>query len=110
MNYLSEEEILDYLMTSDFNEGLTPDEFTFLLLKFRYHYRLTRGKNESLFIGLESRIKEIENLRDNTKKEIESYKKKAEEAERKFNELRERKLTWRERFKGKIILKEDEIK
>lgn len=112
MNYLSEEDILNYLMTSDFNEGLTPDELIFLLCKFRNFYRVSYGKNQNMKIDLESRIKEVEDFKMVKNIEVQKYLMEKIEAERKLEKIKkvlERKLSLRERFLGKIILKENEI-
>jgi NADH dehydrogenase/NADH:ubiquinone oxidoreductase subunit G len=113
MNYLSEEEILNYLMTSDFNEGLTPDELIFLLCKFRNFYRISYGKNENMKVELEGKKREVEEFRTVKNKEVEKYLFEKIEAERKLERLEKvlkRKLTLNERFFGKIILQENEIK
>jgi hypothetical protein len=109
MNYLSEDEILNYLMTSDFNEGLSPDEFTFLLFKFRNFYRICWGKNETMKTNIDGKIRELENIRQVCENQIETYKLEKKKAEERYNKLLSRKLSWKERFKGKIILKENEI-
>ena len=48
INNLQEQEILDYIMTSEFTEGLTPDEFTFLLIRLRNYYKISTGKYDHL--------------------------------------------------------------
>ena len=45
---LTDVEILDFLMTSDFEENFSPDELKYLLLKWRYFYRILHGKNERM--------------------------------------------------------------
>ena len=45
---INDNDILDYLMTSDFNDGYTIDESRLLLLKFRQFYRTLQSTNESL--------------------------------------------------------------
>ncbi len=57
---LSDTDILNYLMISEFNEGLSPDEFKFLLYKFRYFYRMSYGKNESLKIEVDKLKMDLE--------------------------------------------------
>ena len=37
---MDDEQIFELLMTSDFADGYTSDEWTFLMLKFRYAYRV----------------------------------------------------------------------
>ena len=45
----SDQEILELLMTSEFNEGLTQEEAKFLLLKSRYFYRLLFARFENKY-------------------------------------------------------------
>ena len=109
VNNLLEDEILNYLMTSDFNEGLTPDEFKLLLFKFRNFYRIFSGKNELL----KSEIERLNRYTDEYKisKDIEinnllSQKAKLED-DLHFSK-QSRKLSFKERWIGKTIV--DEIK
>ena len=53
---------LNYLMTSDYNEGLTPEKLTELLLRFRYEYRSLSGKNSSYEKEIEKLKLQNENL------------------------------------------------
>jgi hypothetical protein len=106
----SETDILNYLMTSEFNEGLTPDEFKFLLYRFRYYYRLTYGMNQNLKTETEGLKKALEEKEFCMKKIIDNFNSEKAWSEDKYNRLINRKLTWKERIKGKIIIKEDEIK
>jgi hypothetical protein len=95
--HLNEKEILDYLMTSDFNEGLTHEESRFLLMKFRNHYRLLYGKAESLGRERQEMSEKISDLNEKVGKlsqqvEIERGRLRAET---------ERPLTLKERLTGK---------
>ena len=106
----SEEDLLNYLMTSDFNEGLSPDEFKFLLLKFRYNYRLTFMKNKTLLDqidGMRNLISEKEKIFEQYR---ENHNKEKNDLIERLDKFKNRKLSWRERIKGKIILNKDEIK
>ena len=40
MKELNDDDILEYLMTSDFIENHNPEEYKFLLHKFRFFYRI----------------------------------------------------------------------
>lgn len=63
---LKDGDILQYLMTSDFDNNLSPDELRFLLMKFRYFYRISSSKNELLLSDMEilrrSKDEKIKNL------------------------------------------------
>lgn len=101
MTFLNENEILDYLMTSDFNEGLTQEEFRFFLLKFRYHYRVLYSRLESQRYLLDEKIELVNELTDKINKLENLINLKDEEIKNEIN----RKLTLRERLTGKKLLK-----
>lgn len=107
---LTDEEILDFLMASELDGNYSPDELKYLLLKWRYFYRLFNGRYErnkydSEFIieQLQSQMKDLNNYK--TTIEI-----KLAQTEDTINSMKNRKLTLKERFSGKIITKEDEDK
>ena len=55
LSELKDDEILEILMTSDFVENLRPEDYKYLLFKFRSFYKLLHGnyqryKNEKEFI------------------------------------------------------------
>jgi len=104
---IKDEELLDYLMNSDYEEDLNPDELKYLLSKWKYHYRLLHGKNtmlksESLSYKdkYEKSVSEIDYTKKLLKKEINEYKTT-------IRKLKNRKLTWKERLTGKIKIIEN---
>jgi len=107
---LNDEEILDLLMTSEFENDLSPMEFKFLLKKWRFFYRILHGRMD--------RVKDDSNYNiDMLKGEVEALKEQnylvmVESAQRQdlIDILKNRKLTWKERWTGKIITNEDEDK
>lgn len=109
VNKLSEDEILDFLMTSDFNEGLNLDELKFLLMKFRNFYRISSCSIAHFKERMESSIEETKVTKIDCENKIKDLENKLQVLEIKYNVLINKDLTWRERFKGKIILG-DEIK
>lgn len=105
---LNDEEILDFLMTSDFEQDYKPEELKYLLTKWRYFYRLLHGRLELRKLESESEINKLkQDLKKNknllTQTQIEHSKKVDL-----INNLSNRKLTLKERFKGKIIINENE--
>jgi hypothetical protein len=95
--HLDEREIMDYLMTSDFEEGLTREEFRFLLIKFRSYYRVAYGRNESRGREIESMSETITEL----KAKIDALTTQVV-SERDMRIAEEgRKLTWTERLTGR---------
>lgn len=103
MSELTEMEILDYLMTSEFNEGLTPDEFKFLLFKFRNFYRIATGNVDNIKSELERSRTEVMSMRPPYSEHIQNLQSQKDLIESDLLKLRNRKLSWKERFKGKII-------
>ena len=103
INGLSENEILDYLMTSEFEEGLTPDEFKFLLLKFRNFYRVAACSISSHKERMEKAISDSAEIKSYSELKISEIENQKIEIENKLNTVLNKKLTWKERFNGKII-------
>lgn len=101
MTFLNESEILDYLMTSEFNEGLTHEEFRFFLLKFRYHYRVLYSRLENQKYKIDEKVELLKELEENYEKLQKKLFIKEEELK---NEI-ERKLTLKERLIGKKLVK-----
>ena len=110
VNNLTEEDILHYLMTSDFSEGLTPDEFKFLLTKFRNFYRVSNGKNELLKSEIEGKIREINEMKSSRQNDISLILSEKAIVENDYHFLQNRKLSWKERWSGKIIIEKNETK
>ena len=103
INELTDEQFLEYLMTSEFIENYKPEEYKFLLHKFRYFYRIlhgnhTRIKSENEFTK-EQLISEVESLKNLLKNE---QIKSAQLQDKIDLSIKERKLTWKERWDGKI--------
>jgi predicted RNase H-like nuclease (RuvC/YqgF family) len=105
MSKLSDEEILDFLMTSDYNEGLTLNELKFLLMKFRNFYRVLSSTVSSYIDRietLESQNKEIVLELNISKKNIDSILRKLENDQNKLKNILSKKLSWKERLTGKL--------
>jgi len=106
MTELKDDEILEYLMTSDLNENLRTQDYKYLIFKFRYFYKSLYGSFQNYQIEREAFIKDIQSISDNLNKE--KYNLQVENADLK-NQIdlnsKPRKLTWKERLSGKIDLK-----
>jgi hypothetical protein len=107
VNELSENEILDFLMTSDFNEGLNLDELKFLLRKFRNFYRISSCTITNAKDRMDEAVEESKNTKRDCEIKIQHTLNEKEQVEKKFNDLVSRKLSWKERMYGKIILKNE---
>lgn len=107
---MTDEDLLDFLMTSEFENDISPDEFRYLLGRWKYFYRVLHGRLERTRQDLEF---ENGNLRSHIES-AEAGKLSAQmESARKediIHSLKNRKLTLKERWTGKIITKEDEDK
>ena len=106
---LNDEDILNFLMTSDFNEGdYSPAELKYLLLKWRYFFRLSQGKNDQIKSKFEGDIQQLEYDKELANNTISNLSLRIMEKDDLIHSLKDRKLTIKERWKGKIILTEDE--
>ena len=107
---LNDEEMLDLLMTSEFENNLSPTEFKFLLKKWRFFYRILHGKMERTKDDMTYKInvlkEDVEGLKNQNYKTMVDCAKKQNQIEI----LKNKKLTWKERWTGKIITNEDEDK
>ena len=107
---MTDEEMLDFLMTSDFENNISPEEFRFLLNRWKYFYRVIYGR-------LERTKQDLTHEVDTLKQQVESLEMSRMavqvESARKddiIDSMKNRKLTFKERWTGKIITKEDEDK
>lgn len=102
MAEMTDSEILEFLMTSDFNEDITPEEARFLLLKFRYFFRLKESKSD----GLKNKIIDLEEKNriseENSNMEKFNLQLKNAKLEEIVNKFKNRKLTLIERITGKL--------
>jgi len=100
---LSDDEILDILMTSDFNDKLKIEEYVFLVFKFRQFYKVLYGNHQLYKIHSESERKELsENLIAKTKELVLTQIDRANLENKMEQLLKPRKLSWRERISGRI--------
>jgi len=99
---LDKEELLDYLMTSDFNEPFKDSEYVYLLEKWRYYYRLIYSKSMVKNDGKDQKIKNLEENIEDLKREIHRHKVEKATIANEFDSFKNKKLTWIERLTGKI--------
>ena len=92
---LTDGEILDFLMTSDFEN------------KWRYFYRLSQGRLERTKIDAEGNIRLLESAITSLKVEKNILLSKITEGQNVIDSMKNRKLTLKERFSVKIITKDD---
>lgn len=99
---LTDDEILEFLMTSDFDEEYKPSEFKYLLVKFRYFYRILHSRNQNTQDDSNFAIKKLNDELEVLKLQI--FNEKTENANKQniIDSLKNRKLTLKERLTGKI--------
>ncbi len=102
---LNDDEMLDFLMTSDFDQEYKPEEFKYLLIKWRYFYRLMYGKLESTKLNSETKIKEVSDKLKISEKNL--FQERVSNSDKKnfIDSLANKKLTFKERLSGKISIK-----
>lgn len=105
MKNWDDDSILNFLMTSDFDENISPEDLKFLLIKFRYFYRIIAGKSYNLDVERKKFDFEIESLKKFNEEELNILENKYNTISNELNILLNRKLTIKERLLGKITIK-----
>lgn len=105
---LTDEEILEFLMTSEFEQDYKPEEYKYLLNKWRYYYRVLHGKNELNKTESEGEIKRLMDELESKEVSINYLKTQIVQRDEEVDSLKKRRLTWKERLSGKIIHKQNE--
>jgi CRISPR/Cas system-associated protein Cas10 (large subunit of type III CRISPR-Cas system) len=104
---LKNEDILDFLMTSEFEDDFKPEELKYFLFKWRYFYRLLHSKFKLSKDEFETLNREKEEILTKYDRIIEELKIKIGEKDAVINKMKSRKLTFKERLKGEIIQKDE---
>ena len=99
---IKEEDLFQYLMNSDFHETYSPDEYRFLLNKWRYYYRMIHGQHSRLKDDLDMKLADVEKEKTECKKIVNESTQMVNDIKNKYNTLVSRDLTIKERFLGKI--------
>ena len=105
---LKDDEILEFLMTSDFEDDYSPTELKYLLIKWRYFYRLQHGNHNRISTDYEGKVQNLSDEVSRLKFERDSLLLKTSNDKNTIVSLKNRKLTFKERLTGKIITKDDE--
>lgn len=106
INELDDEEILNFLMTSDFEDNYSPTELKYLLTKWRYFHRHFQGISNREKMALEGELAHTKDMLSDKENQILNLQVDLANKQNSIDLLKSRKLTWKERFSGKI-LKED---
>lgn len=105
---LKDNEILEFLMTSDFEGDYSPTELKYLLTKWRYFYRILNGRSDRDVQKLEGDLQTIENQIKTKDLQIDNLKNEIINKDDIITTMKNRNLTLKERWSGKIILNKNE--
>jgi hypothetical protein len=105
---LNDEEILDFLMNSDFDGDFKPEEYKYLLHKWKYFYRVLHGRYELSKVNHDGEIRQLISDKETMSKSLYDVQVESAQKEDMINSMKSRKLTLKERWSGKIILRENE--
>jgi hypothetical protein len=100
---LTNDETLDFLMTSEFENNHSPDELKYLLVKWRYFYRLLYGRYERIKTDSIGEIEMMKNSLDLLNLEKSKLLIEIQNKDSEITSIKNKKLTWKERIKGRII-------
>ena len=100
---LRDEEILDFLMTSEFEGDYSPEELKYLLIKWRYFYRLINGRLERVLTDNEGDIKKLNSNIETLNNKINNLLVDNTNKDNLIVSMKDRKLTLKERLSGRII-------
>jgi len=96
-------DILEFLMTADFeNLQYSSDQYVFFLKKYQSYYKILNSKYHGVKHENERIISEEQKAKDQLLKEQRSNAIDKAKVKNLDKELK-KKLTWKERFKGKLI-------
>ena len=96
---MSDDELYDYLMTSDLHEDWSPDDLKAMILFFRKKVRKIHSSKTSL----EYKIEQLQNKLEFKDRQVLKKELERKDAERKVETLQNKKLSFKERIFGKIM-------
>ena len=105
---LKDDEILEFLMTSDFEGDYSPTELKYLLTKWRYFYRILNGRSDRDVQNLEGDVQTLESQIRSKDLQIGNLKNEIINKDDIITTMKNRNLTFKERWSGKIILNKNE--
>lgn len=103
INELPDEDILEFLLTSEFDNNYKNEELKFLLYKFRHFYRILHGKHTTIKGDKDFEISQLNDVIRSLKSDIEKLLIKNADLQNTIDLSKKgRRLTWRERWNGNI--------
>lgn len=104
---LKDDDILDFLMTSDLEGDYKPEELRYLLFKLRYFYKDIFLRHKNLKDDSEFQIKKLLEEISFSKTKIDELSSIIISKDLKIDGLKNKKLTFKERLTGKITNKDE---
>ena len=105
---LNDEDALEILMTSDFVDNYKPSEYKEMLLKYRYFYRMLFSRMERIRDDKQFEIERLSDEVDRLNELVTSIGLESREKDNIIDSMKNRRLTFKERFFGKIIQKDED--
>lgn len=105
---INDEELLEFLMTSDLIDNYSPTELKYLITKWRYFYRILQGNSRRDSIEMEGRINSLESKVNSIEIDKNNLLSIIAIKQDEINSMKDRNLTFKERWTGKIILKNED--
>lgn len=104
---LQDEELLDYLMNSDYTDDMNPNDLKYLLTKWKYYYRVSHSRNVMVNTEMISYKEKYEKSILNNSIIVKKIEKELNNYKSTLDGIKNRKLSWKERISGKIKIKEN---
>lgn len=99
---LNDEELFEYMMNSEYSDGLNPEEHIYLLIKWKSFYRIIHGQYGLLKKDYESINEKIIKKQYIYNNEIKELKKELNTSNELIRKIQNKKLSWIERINGKV--------
>ena len=99
---LDDDELVEFLMTSDYEQDYKPEELKYMLLKFRNFYRVLYSKHSHIKDDKEILDKENEEQINFLTKQLKNKENDISNLESKIDKLKNRRLSFMERLSGKV--------
>lgn len=107
INELDDEEILNFLMTSDFEDNYSPTELKYLLTKWRYFHRHFQGISNREKMALEGELAHTKDMLSDKENQILNLQVDLANKQNEIDFIKSRKITLRDWWRGKIIIENE---
>ena len=107
INELDDEDILNFLMTSDFEDNYSPTELKYLLTKWRYFHRHFQGISNREKMALEGELTHTKDMLSDKENQILNLQVDLANKQNEVDFIKSRKITLRDWWRGKIIIENE---